>query len=75
MQAILLDICVMLAGLIIQYLPVYLMISIVGSFLEVATFCNGVFAIFYSVCMALQGLYPEMPLITEAVYAQVREIN
>ena len=34
MQAILLDICVMLAGLIMQYLPMYITTSFIGDILE-----------------------------------------
>ena len=73
MQAIMLDICIMLAGLIMQYLPMFAAVSFFGGLVEILAFVNGTYAIFYSVWNAIQGLYPEIPIITEAVYAQVTE--
>lgn len=73
MQAILLDICVMLAGLIMQYLPMYITTSFLGDFLEFMTLMNALFAIGYCMWNIIQGQYPEIPIITEAVYAQVRD--
>ena len=73
MQAILLDICVMLAGLIMQYLPMYITVSIIGDLLEIFTLMNALFAIGYCMWNCLKGQYPEIPIITEAVYAQVRD--
>jgi hypothetical protein len=74
MQAILLDICVMLAGLIMQYLPMYITTSAIGSLLECFILINALFAIFYCQWNVVQGIYPEIPIITEAVYAQVRDV-
>ena len=71
MQAILLDICVMLAGLIMQYLPMFVTVSRLGDMLEVFTLCNALFALTYCALCVMQGIYPEIPIITEAVYAQV----
>jgi len=73
MQAIMLDICIMLAGLIMQYLPLFLAVTFFGALVEILAFVNGTYAILYSVWNAVQGLYPEIPIITEAVYAQVTE--
>ena len=73
MQAILLDICCMLGGLIMQYMPIFVMVSWMGEWMELAVLANSFFALFYSIFNALQGLYPEIPIITEAVYAQVTE--
>ena len=73
MQAILLDICVMLGGLIMQYMPIFVMVSWLGEWMELAILANSFFALGYSVFNALQGLIPEAPLISEAVYAQVQE--
>jgi uncharacterized membrane protein len=73
MQAILLDICVMLAGLIMQYLPMFLTVSLLGDWLELFTLVNALFAIGYCMWNVIQGQYPEIPIITEAVYAQVRD--
>ena len=73
MQAILLDICVMLAGLIMQYLPMFITVSFIGDLLETMTLMNALFAIGYCAWNVVQGQYPEIPIITEAVYAQVRD--
>ena len=73
MQAILLDICVMLAGLIMQYLPMYITTSFIGDILELGTLTNALLAIGYCMWNVIQGIYPEIPIITEAVYAQVRD--
>jgi|TARA_B110000003_G_scaffold204230_1_gene202945 hypothetical protein len=73
MQAILLDICCMLGGLIMQYMPIFIMVSWVGEWMELWIFVNSFFALGYSIFNALQGLIPEAPLISEAVYAQVQE--
>lgn len=75
MQAILLDICVMLAGLIMQYLPMYITTSFIGSWMELFILMNALYAILYCMCNCLSGVYPEIPIITEAVYAQVRDTN
>ncbi len=48
-------------------------VSFFGGVVEILAFVNGTYAIFYSVWNAIQGLYPEIPVITEAVYAQVTE--
>jgi len=73
MQAILLDICCMLGGLILQYMPMFIMVSWVGEWMELWILANSFFALGYSMFNALQGLIPEAPLISEAVYAQVQE--
>ena len=73
MQAILIDICVMLAGLIMQYLPMFITVSRIGDMLEVFTLMNALFALMYCAWNVVQGIYPEIPIITEAVYAQVRD--
>ena len=73
MQAILLDICVMLAGLIMQYLPMFITVSFIGDILETMTLMNALFALGYCAWNVVQGQYPEIPIITEAVYAQVRD--
>ena len=54
-------------------MPIFIMVSWVGEWLELWIFVNSVFALGYSIFNALQGLIPEAPLISEAVYAQVQE--
>jgi len=75
MQAILLDICVMLAGLIMQYMPMSISCSVVGDMIEISVLVNALYAIGYCMWNSILGIYPEIPIITEAVYAQVRDVN
>jgi uncharacterized membrane protein len=75
MQAILLDICVMLAGLILSYVPIFLVVTPIGSFLEQMVLCNALFAVGYCMFHCVRGCYPEVPILQEAVYAQVRDVN
>ncbi|KAK3278012.1 Protein TIC 20-II, chloroplastic [Cymbomonas tetramitiformis] len=72
LQSILLDICAMLGGLIIQYLPFEIQYSWMGSLCNMLVFITSTGAVFYSVFFALQGKYPDIPTISEAVYAQVQ---
>ena len=58
MQAILLDICVMLAGLIMQYLPMFLTVSLLGDWLELFTLVNALFAIGYCALERHPGAVP-----------------
>ena len=67
MQAIMLDICIMLAGLIMQYLPMFLAVTFFGAGGNLS-FANGTYAIFYSVWNAAR-LVPEIPIITGCVRA------
>jgi len=73
MQAILLDICVMLCGLIMQYFPMFVSMSWFGHSVQIFTLMNALFALLYCAWNVCQGVYPEIPIITEAVYAQVRD--
>ncbi|NET44065.1 Tic20 family protein [Okeania sp. SIO2B3] len=71
MQAILLDIILILCGLILQILGA----SLGGFILE--TFSNMIFigilaSFIYAVVQSVMGRYAEIPTISEAVYMQVR---
>lgn len=70
MQSILLDICTMLGGLIIQYLPFEIAYSVWGTFLNDFTFLTGTFTVFYCMVNILRGFYPDIPVVSEAVYIQ-----
>ena len=72
MQSILLDICIMLGGLIIQYMPFEMAYSWIGSLANNGVFLTGAASVFYCVFYALQGKYADIPTISEAVYIQVR---
>ena len=56
-----------------QYLPMYITVSVIGDMMEIFTLMNALFAIGYRMWNCLKGQYPEIPIITEAVYAQVRD--
>lgn len=72
MQSILLDICIMLGGLIIQYMPFEMAFSWVGSAANSFVFTSGAAAVFYCAFYTLQGVYADIPTVSEAVYVQVR---
>ncbi|HEY9650893.1 MAG TPA: Tic20 family protein [Coleofasciculaceae cyanobacterium] len=72
MQAILIDIALVLCGLVTQYI-----LSPLGTNLLTETLINVVFlaaiaACGYSIFQSLFGRYAEIPGLSEAVYAQVR---
>jgi uncharacterized membrane protein len=72
MQSILLDICIMLGGLIIQYMPFEIAYGWIGGLANNAVFLTGAAAVFYCWFYAAQGKYADIPIISEAVYIQVR---
>jgi len=72
MQSILLDICIMLGGLIIQYMPFEMAYSWIGSLANNLTFTTGAGAVGYCIFYTLQGKYADIPTVSEAVYIQVR---
>jgi uncharacterized membrane protein len=72
MQSILLDICIMLGGLIIQYMPFEMAYSWIGGLSNNLVFITGAGAVFYCVFYALQGMYPDIPIVSEAVFIQIR---
>ena len=51
----------------------YITTSFIGDILELGTLTNALLAIGYCMWNVIQGIYPEIPIITEAVYAQVRD--
>lgn len=71
MQSILLDICAMLGGLTIQYLPFEIAYSWIGILLNNLTYMTGACTVFYCMLNILRGCYPEIPVVSEAVYMQV----
>ena len=72
MQSILLDICIMLGGLIIQYMPFEIAFSTIGGLCNNLVFTTGAASVFYCVFYTLQGKYADIPTVSEAVYIQVR---
>ncbi len=72
MQAILLDIVLVLSGLFVRVLS-----PVPGSNFAIETLANTIFiglvvAVVYSVAQSLMGRYAEIPAISDAVYMQVR---
>jgi len=72
MQSILLDICIMLGGLIIQYMPFEMAYSWIGGLANNLVFVTGAGAVFYCFFYTLQGKYADIPTVSEAVYIQIR---
>eukprot|EP00898_Chlorokybus_atmophyticus_P008853 jgi/Chlat1/896/Chrsp107S01334 len=72
MQAILLDICLMLAGLLISYLPEELASSAVGALANNATFLVCCAAVTYCLGYTLRGTYADIPIVSEATYLQLQ---
>ncbi|WP_071517972.1 Tic20 family protein [Geitlerinema sp. PCC 9228] len=72
MQAILLDIALFLASLLVRFL-----IQPIGNQLLLETLANTIFlgvvaAVVFSIAQSLRGLYAEIPTISDAAYLQVR---
>ncbi|MBV6621620.1 MAG: hypothetical protein KI793_01480 [Rivularia sp. (in: Bacteria)] len=72
MQAILLDIVLVLCGLVVRALS-----PVPGANFAIETLANTIFigliaAIVYSVAQTIMGRYAEIPAISDAVYMQVR---
>lgn len=72
MQAILIDISQMLAGLIVSYLPREIAVSVVGEAMSSMVFLGSLSAVGYSVFKTLCGVYADMPIVSEAVFIQVQ---
>ncbi|AFY56628.1 hypothetical protein Riv7116_4197 [Rivularia sp. PCC 7116] len=72
MQAILLDIVLVLSGLVVRALS-----PVPGANFAIETLANTIFiglivAVVYSVAQTIMGRYAEIPAISDAVYMQVR---
>ena len=72
MQAILLDILLVLCSLVLQILLPTLGTNLVTETLINIVFLGTVVACGYSIVQSLLGRYAEIPTLSEAVYAQVR---
>lgn len=72
MQAILLDIFLLLCGLVLQYFVSPLRLELITATLYNVVFLGMLAACFYAIVQSLLGRYAEIPTISEAVYAQVR---
>ncbi|NEO99550.1 MAG: hypothetical protein F6K58_12890 [Symploca sp. SIO2E9] len=72
MQAILLDIFLLLCGLVLTYVVSPLRLELITQTLYNVVFLGMLAACFYAIVQSLLGRYAEIPTISEAVYAQVR---
>ena len=72
MQAILIDIVLILCGLIVPLLAQGIQISFIVETIYNMIFLGVLAAFIYSVVQSLLGRYAEIPTISEAVYMQVR---
>ncbi|MFM9267452.1 Tic20 family protein [Tychonema sp. BBK16] len=72
MQAILLDIVLMLSGLVLRIFDQGIQIQFIGETLNNMVFLGAVAAFFYAVVQSALGRYAEIPPLSDAVYMQVR---
>lgn len=72
MQAILLDIVLVLCSLVLEILLKAVQFNLLGETLLNIVFLGTVVACGYSVVQSILGRYAEIPALSEAVYAQVR---
>ncbi|HEY9748184.1 MAG TPA: Tic20 family protein [Allocoleopsis sp.] len=72
MQAILIDIVLMLCGLILPLLLRAIPITLIQETLFNVVFLGVLAAFIYSVAQSLLGRYAEIPTLSDAVYMQVR---
>lgn len=72
MQAILLDIVLILCSLVFQFLLPAIQIELLVETLSNTVFLATVVAFVYAVVQSLMGRYAEIPTISEAAYTQVR---
>ena len=72
MQAILLDIVLMLCGLVLPIFSKGLQVAFVAETLYNMVFLGAFAAFVYAVVQSLLGRYAEVPPLSDAVYMQVR---
>ena len=72
LQAILIDILLILIGLFLQILVRGIGINLLTETLYNVVFLGTLAACFYSMIQSVRGVYAEIPTISEAAYSQVR---
>jgi uncharacterized membrane protein (DUF441 family) len=72
MQAILLDIVLMLCGLVLPIFSNGLQVAFIAETLSNMVFLGALAAFVYAVVQSLLGRYAEIPPLSDAVYMQVR---
>ena len=72
MQAILLDIVLMLCGLVLPIFARGLQVAFIAETLYNMVFLGALAAFFYAVVQSALGRYAEIPPLSDAVYMQVR---
>ena len=72
MQAILLDIVLMLCGLVLPIFSKGLQVALIAETLYNMVFLGALAAFVYAVVQSLLGRYAEIPPLSDAVYMQVR---
>ena len=73
MQALLLNIVLAVAGLVLSLLAPALKGTLILSTLQNTLFLGMLAAFFYAVVQSLMGRYAEIPTLSDAVYVQVRD--
>ncbi len=72
MQAILLDIVLMLSGIVLEGFDTAIKVQFITQTLNNMVFLGVVAAFFYAVVQSALGRYAEIPPLSDAVYMQVR---
>ena len=75
MQAMMLDIMVMLPTVANNYIPGEVFWTPIGQGIVMISFMTMFVALFYSIVNAMAGVYPDIPFVSEAVYMQVYQIE
>jgi hypothetical protein len=75
MQAMMLDILVMLPTISNNYIPGEIFWTVLGKFITSTCFIAVFVAIAYSVVFTMAGKYADIPLVSDACYMQVYQIE
>jgi hypothetical protein len=71
MQAIMLDIVVMLMHIVKAYLPAEIKWSVISHFVDMFMWTTCMGTVVYAVFWTLRGYYADIPFVSESVYHQV----
>jgi uncharacterized membrane protein len=75
MQAMMIDIVMMLPTIVNAYIPAEIFWSPIGVVFNAVCFMTAFVAVTYSVIFTLAGKYADIPLVSDAVYMQVYQVE
>jgi uncharacterized membrane protein len=75
MQAMMLDIMVMLPGVSLNYIPGEIFWTPIGVFIVNVCFMVMFVALAWSILFTMAGMYADIPLVSDAVYMQVYQLE